>query len=308
MKTCTPPGPPEVCAAAPVASLEPWRGWAPLAVLPAAVLLLTPPDWPRWLLMWMLAFAVYAGCKWLTWRRTPVAGVPWRRHAGYLLAWPGMAAGAFLRSAPRVEPPAARQWASAAAELLAGFALFWGAAWIVPEGQEIVLGWLGMVGIVLILHFGLFELLSCAWRSAGVAARPLMHRPLAAVRLSDFWGRRWNSAFRDLPHRFLFRPLTERLGPRWGVVAGFVVSGLVHELIISVPARGGYGGPTLYFGIQAAALVGERSRFGQSLGLGHGWRGWLATMLALALPVWALFHPPFVLTVVVPFMRALGAA
>jgi hypothetical protein len=31
-------------------------------------------------------------------------------------------------------------------------------------------------------------------------------------------------------------------------------------------------------------------------------------MLALALPVCALFHPPFVRRVIVPFMRALGAA
>src|SRR5439155_22652546 len=133
--------------------------------------LLTPPDWPRWLFMWRLAFAVYAGCKWLPWRRTPVAGVPWWRHAGYLLAWPGMDAAAFLRTEPRAESPATRHWAGPALKLLAGIALFWGAARIVPEDQSIVLGWLGMVGVVLMLHFGLFELLSCAWRSAGVAAR-----------------------------------------------------------------------------------------------------------------------------------------
>src|SRR5207247_8197523 len=126
--------------------------------------------------------------------------------AGYLVAWPGMDAAAFLRSAPRAEPSAARQWAGAAVKLLAGAALFWSAARLVPADQEIVLGWLGMVGVVLILHFGLFELLSCAWRGSGVAARPLMHRPLAAVRLRDFWGRRWRTAFRDLTHRFLFRP------------------------------------------------------------------------------------------------------
>jgi len=307
MRTSTQPAPPEV-SAAPVTSLEPWHGWTPLLLLPAAVLLLTPPDWARWVFMWLLAFAVYAGCKWLTWRRTPVAGVPWWRHVGYLLAWPGMDASAFLRSEPRTERPPTRQWAGAAAKMLAGIALFWGAARFVPADQEIVLGWLGMLGVVLMLHFGLFELLSCAWRTIGVAAHPLMHRPLAPVRLSDFWGRRWNTAFRDLTHRFLFRPLTEHLGARWGVAAGFVFSGLVHDLIISVSAGGGYGGPTLYFGLQAAALLGERSHFGQALGLGRGWRGWLFTMLALALPVWLLFHAPFVREVVVPFMRALGAA
>lgn len=77
-----------------------------------------------------------------------------------------------------------------------------------------------MAGLIFVLHFGSFHLLSCAWRAAGVDARPLMHWPVAATSLADFWGRRWNTAFRDLTHRFLFRPLTRRLGPRAGLAAG----------------------------------------------------------------------------------------
>ena len=88
-----------------------------------------------------------------------------------------------------------------------------------PGSLPYVAGWVGMVGIVLTLHFGLFHLLSCAWRSAGVEARPLMNDPLASQSVSEFWGRRWNTAFRDLAHRFLFRPLSARLGPRWGLFA-----------------------------------------------------------------------------------------
>ena len=74
-----------------------------------------------------------------------------------------------------------------------------------------------------------------------------------------------------------------------------------------MPAGGGYGGPTLFFLIQGAALLGERSRLGQRLGLGRGWRGWLFTVLILELPVYWLFHPPFVRHVLVPFMHVLGA-
>src|SRR3954470_5701714 len=123
-----------------------------------------------------------------------------------------------------------------------------------------------MVGIILVLHFGSFHLLSCAWRSAGVQARPLMNRPLASIGVAEFWGRRWNTAFRDLTHRFLFRPLTARLGPRAGLAAGFVFSGLIHELAISVPAGAGYGGPTLFFCLQVPAILFERSRPGRALG------------------------------------------
>src|SRR6185295_14771436 len=249
---------------------------------------------PAWLFMWALAFALYCGVKWLTWWRTSVPGASLWRHAGYLLAWPGLDAEAFLRPErlPESERPRPREWAAAGAKLLIGAVLFWGAARLVPANREILLGWIGMIGLILMLHFGSFHLLSCAWRAAGVDARPLMRRPLAAESLSDFWGRRWNTAFRDLTHRFLFRPLTARLGPRWALAAGFVFSGVVHDLVISLPARGGYGGPTLFFSLQAAGLLVERSRLARALGLGRGWRGWLFTMLVLALPVGALFHPP----------------
>jgi hypothetical protein len=289
--------------------MSPWRGWVPVLVLPAAVLLFTPRQWPRWLFMWLLAFAIYAGCKWFTWRRTPVEGVPWWLDAGYLLAWPGLDAEAFLRSGrtPVADRPAAREWACAALKTLLGAVVFWGIGRLIPQGYEMLRGWAGMVGIVLMLHFGSFHLLSCAWRSVGVEARPLMNVPLASVSVSEFWGKRWNTAFRDLTHRFLFRPLSARLGPRGAIVAGFVFSGLIHDLVISVPAGGGYGGPTLFFVIQAAALLGERSRLGRAAGLSHGWRGWLFTMLVLLLPAGALFHPPFIENVVVPFMKPLGA-
>ena len=150
-------------------------------------------------------------------------------------------------------------------------------------------------------------MLSCAWRRAGVEARPLMNRPVVSVSLGEFWGRRWNTAFRDLTHRFLFRPMTRRLGVKAGIAAGFLFSGLVHDLVISVPAGGGYGGPTLFFAAQGLGMLFERSRFGRRIGLGRGTRGWLFTMLVLVVPAPVLFHPPFVGRIIVPFMRSLGA-
>lgn len=85
---------------------------------------------------------------------------------GYLLAWPGLDAKAFLRAegAPTIESPSRLEWGFALLTLFLGAALFFGASRLIPEGQDILLGWVGMVGIVLMMHFGLFRLLSCAWR------------------------------------------------------------------------------------------------------------------------------------------------
>lgn len=278
------------------------RGWPPLVALPSLVLLLVPPDWPRWGLMWMLAMSIYVGCKWVTWRKTAVKDVPTWKHAAYLFAWPGLdAAGFFQKSAI---PPRPREWWTAIGKIAFGAAFFFGAARMIPPQHAYIAGWTGMIGLVLILHFGVFHLLSCWWRSRGVEARPLMNRPLMSTSLSEFWGRRWNTAFRDLTHRFLFRPFTSWFGPRLGLLAGFVFSGAVHDLVISVPAHGGYGGPTIFFAIQGAGILIERGAFGRRIGLGSGWVGRMFTFVALVAPVFLLFHRPFVVGIIVPFMRA----
>lgn len=291
-----------------VPQLRWWQGWSPF-LLPAAVILVVPVAWPRWAFMWTLAFAIYCACKWLTWRRAAAQGTPFWMHVGYLLVWPGLDAETFLNAHPASRPPRpnTRDWLFAGAKLALGLGLLFGAARWVPSQYPYAVGWVGMIGIVFVLHFGMFHLLSCGWRSVGVEAKPLMNWPLASASVSEFWGRRWNTAFRDLTHRFLFRPMTARFGARWAIFAGFVFSGIVHELVISAPAGGGYGGPTLFFILQGMAICIERSVPGQRLGLGRGWRGWSFTMVVLMVPVYGLFHPPFVLEVVVPFMRSIGA-
>ena len=268
-----------------------------------------PTAWPPWAVMWALAAAVFAGCKWLTWHRTPTAAAPARRQAAYLFAWPGLDAKAFLdpRPVPAGRQPTADEWVFAVVKLALGVGLTWGVVRLVPADWPLLRGWVGMAGLVFLLHFGSFHLLSCAWRAAGVDAKPLMDWPVAAASLAAFWGRRWNTAFRDLTHRFLFRPLAARLGQRAGLAAGFLFSGVVHDLVISVPAGGGYGWPTLYFALQAFGLLVERSRAGRALGLGQGWRGWAFTAVFVAGPAFGLFHPPFVLNVVLPFLDVIGA-
>lgn len=290
-----------------VSAVPIWRGWLPLVLLPAAVLLLVPADWPRWAFMGLLAVALYAGCKWLTWRRASQTDVPAWRHVGYLLFWPGFDAAAFLGRGARVTKPAISEWCFAATKFAIGVILVWGVVRLVPTQWDVVQGWLGMIGCVFVLHFGLMHLLSCLWRALGIDAKPLMNWPIAATSLADFWSRRWNTAFRDLTYHYVFVPLRSVVSPAWALAIGFLASGIVHDLVISLPARGGWGGPTIYFVIQGLGLLAERSRIGRSLGLARGWRGWLFAMAVLVAPAYWLFHPPFIREVVLPFLDAIGA-
>ena len=164
-----------------------------------------------------------------------------------------------------------------------------------------------MLGVVFILHFGLFHLLSLLWRRMGICARPVMRNPIGATSLAEFWGGRWNTAFHELAFRFTFRPLRRFTTPALAMLLVFVLSGLIHDLLISLPAHGGYGLPTLYFLIQGVGVIIERSRFGRFLGLGRGMRGWLFTFLITVAPVAGLFHPPFVKNVILPMLTAIGA-
>jgi len=269
----------------------------------------SPSDWPRWALMWTMAIGLYVCCKWLTWQQAASRHDASWRDAAYLLGWPGMDATGFLGEKPIADCLYCRstEWFGAFGKLVFGVAILFAIARMIPPQHPYVVGWFGMLGIVLMLHFGALHLLSCLWRSVGLQAHPLMNHPLASTSVSEFWGRRWNTAFRDLTHRFLFRPCAAWFGARWGIVVGFLFSGVIHELVISVPARGGYGGPTVFFAIQGLAMVIERSAFGRHLGLGAGWSGRLFAAAVLVAPVGLLFHRPFVVGVIVPFMRALGA-
>jgi hypothetical protein len=257
--------------------------------------------------MWLFALAIYLGCKCLTWFVHARSPLGWRDMA-YLLGWPGMDAKSFLARQDRPTGelrPTANAWLFAIAKFSIGAVALLAAAHLVDRTSGWLSGWLGMIGIAMVLHFGLFDLLSLAWRSFGVDARPVMDWPLLADSVSEYWGRRWNTAFRDLAHRYVFRPVSARCGAHWALGLVYLVSGLVHDLVISLPAGAGYGGPTLFFAIQAGGALAERSRPGRRWGLGRGWSGWVFTMLLLLAPLPLLFHPPFFARIVLPMLRDL---
>ena len=283
--------------------------WFALATLPF-IALATKPFLPAWGFMWLMAFALFFGCKWFTLGSAlgrKGAACPLRTLA-YLVAWPGMEATRFLSPelAQRCSRSAMlRTTAVALIRTLLGYFLLFAIARRAAE--PLLAGWIGMLGMVLLLHFGFFHLLSVGWRALRVDAPPIMNAPLRSTSVSEFWGQRWNAAFNDLALRLVFRPAVRRLGIAGAALLAFLVSGLVHELVISLPANAGYGLPSAYFLVQGLGVLLERSSVGKWLGLRAGVRGWLFTMMVVAGPAFWLFHPPFVSGVILPFMRAIGA-
>lgn len=278
-------------------------------LLPSTLLAWLPATLSAWQLMWLLSLAVYSGCKQAMWQTRARKQVGWSDALAWWLAWPGMNIDGFLAGSTgqRVPQPRPSEWLLAGGKLLLGLLLLGSGVALTSRWPEYWQGWLGMLGIAFALHFGLFHLLSCAWRARGIAAPPLMNWPVAAQSVGDYWGNRWNRAFRDLATRNILRPLLKRFGTTCATFGVFLFSGLIHDLVISFPAGGGYGLPTLYFLIQGAAQWLERSTWGRQWGLGEGWKGRCFAWLIVVLPAPLLFHPPFVERVVVPFVQWLAS-
>jgi alginate O-acetyltransferase complex protein AlgI len=262
-----------------------------------------------WVFMWLLAVAIFAGCKWQTWWAARAAcrvASSWKRNIAYLLLWPGMDASEFFDVGVEKQNIPPREWFRGIGTTLAGVALIWVGARIASQGHALLGGWVGMLGLVYFINFGTFHLLALAWRRIGLGVRPIMQRPLASRSLSELWGKRWNLGFRTLSHKWVFQPLQKSFGPGAATLGAFLASGLLHDLVISVPAGAGYGLPTAYFLAQGLGVIAERSEAGRRLGLGRSARGWLWTAIIAAAPVYALFHPWFVMRVMVPFLLAIA--
>lgn len=238
--------------------------------------------------MWLLASLLFLGAK--------VTVMTPRADLAFLL-WPGMDLRAWHRAPAERQPLALR----GITNLLIGSVLVWIVARQVPN--VFAATWVCMIGFISALHGGVFTMLAAFWRERGRDVRPLLNNPLGTASLAEFWSQRWNVAFRDLAHRLVFRPVAVRFGGRAATWAVFLVSGLVHELVVTVPARGGYGGPTAYFLIQALGIALERRCTCARGGL--VWRVRALALLTLPLPI--AFPPVFVGRVAAPFFTFLHA-
>jgi hypothetical protein len=216
------------------------------------------------ILMWAVAVVVFFCCKAISLIAAKPASL--KLKLAYVFLWVGLDANGFLHSESKA--PKLSEWYFAFFNTVIGIGLLF-------VGHALTT----IVGIVFLLHFGLFHFLSLAWRMAGFNAKPLMNSPILATSLGDFWGNRWNTAFRDLS-QLIFKPIAKKSIPL-ATFAVFVMSGVLHELVMSVPVGSGYGGPFLYFMIQCAGVFAERK---------FPIRGRVFTILVVILPL------PFLLT------------
>lgn len=172
--------------------------------------------------------------------------------------------------------------------------------WDVPGSRIIATGFL-LVGLSLILHFGIFNLVTALWRACGIDSRSLFQAPLYSQNLAEFWGRRWNIGFSEMTSLAVYRPVVRLLGRRSALLASFIFSGILHEVAISLPVRKGFGLPLLYFILQGVAMFLEEGLEKRGYYL-RGWPGHVWTLLWLALPIPLLFHPPFLRQVIWPII------
>jgi alginate O-acetyltransferase complex protein AlgI len=211
--------------------------------------------------------------------------------AAFLFVWPGVIPDVFRRprQAQSIEP--ARFFAAWARMALGTVSVILLAV-CAPQIPDRLLGLAGVAALLLTVHLGFCDLLPWLLRWAGFAVPLLFDRPWAATSLAEFWSRRWNLAFVEMNQRLLLRKVYRRFGRRGARLALFVLSGLLHELALSLPAGAGWGLPLGYFLLHGALVaVEDRLRIAN--------RAW--TWFWLIAPSPWLFHEPFRRALIVPF-------
>ena len=200
------------------------------------------------------------------------------RYAVFALLWFGMDPGSFRMR--RTGLGWKRDIVIGLVLMLAGSLGSW-MVWAMGWRQILVM----FVPMSVGFHFGALRVLKGCLRVAGFPVRTLFPNVLETHGLADFWSRRWNTGYSHMMQRLVGRPVEKMAGRGAGVFAIFLVSGVLHELAITLPVQSGFGLPTLYF-----ALHGLLTLFEQKLGRPFGK---IPTLLVVAVPLGLLFPREF---------------
>ncbi|XP_021758645.1 probable long-chain-alcohol O-fatty-acyltransferase 5 [Chenopodium quinoa] len=101
----------------------------------------------------------------------------------------------------------------------------------------------GLMYLAIDIAFGVCDFL--VGFTLGIELEPPSNEPYLSTSLQDFWGRRWNLRVTEILHHTVYKPVRSTVvkfvGQKWaqvtGVMASFVVSGLMHELVYYYTTR-----------------------------------------------------------------------
>lgn len=203
------------------------------------------------------------------------------RGLAYLAVYPGLSADlAFVRD-PRPRRRAGAATALAGTFEMAGACLV---ATLAARAGVFAAGawpaaWARMASLMFLLD-GAFRLGRGALAAGGFRAEVLSRAPWAAADLADFWGRRWNLLVARTLGTEVYGPLRRGVGRVAATLAAFLVSGLYHEALFTLPVPHEVGGHTAFFLLHGAAILttqGPALRGRPGLARAVGWGIFLAT-------------------------------
>jgi hypothetical protein len=291
-----------------------WIGYFSVAYTPLAVLVALSfyvrSHLPPWAFMLGFFNALLLGYKWRM--LVVLRNKEWALHAKGIfnyLGWLGIDAEPFFTPPNVIHATPAKEWRWAFAKIALGAGLIWGLARLIPPTHVQMIGWVGVIGFMLLIHFGVAHVMTLMFYKKGINVLPFMREPMNSQSLNELWGKRWGpAAFSCLMRSILFRPLSIRFNATVAFAAVFVASGVMHELLMSVPVRGGYGIPMAYFVLQIPLYLFGGSLLARKLRIDKGLGGRIYTLSAFFIPlIMAFYLHPFFPRLLIPMMHAVHA-
>lgn len=157
--------------------------WLPLLLLPSLAIAFSG-DLEPWVFMWLLALAIYAGCKWLTWRHALAHGAnaSLRTQLLYLLLWPGMS----LKEFAGVPPTTSRTFCFGTLSFFLADALASGEPLARAVCAFFAAFWTARL-LVAVFVFDLRPYLTSGWRKVGYHATNLVFALLPVIYAWAAW-------------------------------------------------------------------------------------------------------------------------
>lgn len=140
--------------------------------------------------------------------------------------------------------------------------VWWAYLSLIPSLQLSVLGQCYLILLPVYCLIQLFtDLLLLFYSLSGNLYPEAFRYPFLSKNLSDFWSARWNVWVSDFFKQMIFDPLRRK--PLVGLFAVFIVSGVVHEILLNVPLylfakTNMFGSMMIYFPLQAVAMAVEK--------------------------------------------------